>query len=156
MLVSFLRHAEAEDIATSDFDRALTAKGLEQADKVGVFCARFGLVPDVILSSPLVRAEQTARCVAKRLGGAEVVIERWIASGMGAENFFEEIAAYAKMTSVIVVGHEPDLSETISASLGVTSATAIQVRKASLTMIDLRAVRAGAGRLQFSIPVRLM
>jgi phosphohistidine phosphatase len=156
MLVSFLRHAEAEDIATSDFDRALTAKGLEQADKVGKFCAVSGLIPDVILSSPLVRAEQTARCVAKRLGGAAVVVEQWIASGMGAEDFFEGIVEYAKMTSVLVVGHEPDFSETISAVLGVTNSAAIQVRKASLTMVDLRALRAGAGRLQFSIPVRLM
>ncbi len=156
MLISFLRHAEAEDIATSDFDRVLTAKGLEQADKVGKFCAMSGLVPDVILSSPLVRAEQTARCVAKRLDGVEVIVERWIASGMGASDFFEGIGGYSKMKNVLLVGHEPDFSETISAALGVTSATAIQVRKASLTMVDLYALRAGAGRLQFSIPVRLM
>ncbi len=115
-----------------------------------------GLTPDVILSSPLVRAEQTARCVAKRLGGAEVVVERWIASGMGAEDFFEGIAGYAKLTSVFLVGHEPDFSETISAALGVTNSTAIQVRKASLTTVDFYSLRPGAGRLQFSIPVRLM
>ena len=53
MLLYFLRHAEAEDEVTSDFDRKLTPKGLEQADKAGKFCVRFGLIPDVILSSPV-------------------------------------------------------------------------------------------------------
>jgi len=58
MLVTFLRHAEAEDAVTTDFDRRLTAKGLEQADKAGRFCVRCGLIPDVIVTSPVVRAEQ--------------------------------------------------------------------------------------------------
>ena len=45
MTIYFLRHAEAEDLAESDFDRKLTPKGLQQAAKVGKFCAGHGLEP---------------------------------------------------------------------------------------------------------------
>lgn len=156
MLLSFLRHAEAEDVASSDFERKLTPKGLEQADKVGKFCARYGLVPGVILSSPVIRAEQTARVVARKLGDVRVEIEPWLACGMNPDTLFDGLRAYANEDEVMVVGHEPDFSEAISALIGAPSGAAITIRKASLTAVDVRALRAGGGRLQFSAPVRLM
>jgi len=113
MLLYFLRHAEAEDEVTSDFDRRLTPKGLEQADKVGKFCVRYGLVPDIILSSPVVRAEQTAQAVSKRLDGREIVVERWIACGMTPETCLDSLGAYAKFEHVMLVGHEPDFSQVV-------------------------------------------
>jgi len=156
MLVTFLRHAEAEDEVTTDFERRLTAKGLEQADKVGKFCVRYGLIPDVIVTSPLVRAEQTAQAVSKRLDGREVIIERWLACGMSPGDCFEGLAPYAKFDHVMLVGHEPDFSAAISACIGMEDSDRVLVRKASLTGIDLRRLRAGAGRLEFTLPVRLM
>lgn len=153
MLLYFLRHAEAEDEVTTDFDRRLTPKGLEQADKAGKFCVRFGLVPDIILSSPVVRAEQTAKAVSKRLDDREVVVERWIACGMTPHACLESLAAYVRFDHVMLVGHEPDFGETISAFTGGSS---INIRKASLTAVDMPRLRAGAGRIEFSIPVRLM
>lgn len=155
MLLYFLRHAEAEAEAevTTDFDRRLTPKGLEQAEKVGKFCVRFGLIPDVILSSPVVRAEQTARAVSGRLDGREIVLERWIACGMAPAACLDGLGAYAKFEHVMIVGHEPDFSETISE---LTGGSAVNVRKASLTAVAMPRLRAGAGRLEFSVPVRLM
>jgi phosphohistidine phosphatase len=152
MLLYFLRHAEAEDEVTSDFDRRLTPKGLDQADKVGKFCVRFGLVPDIILSSPVVRAEQTARSVSKRLDDREIVIERRFACGMTPDDCLEVLAGYAKFEHVMLVGHEPDFSETIGAFTGAN----VNIRKASLTAVDMPRLRAGPGRLEFSVPVRLM
>ncbi len=156
MLVYFLRHAEAEDAKSSDFDRALTPKGLEQAEKAGKFCARHGLVPELIVSSPVVRAEQTARIVAKKLGDCPLSVEPWPACGMSAATCLEQLRALAKLDSVMVVGHEPDFSEAIAVLLGVADPESLNVRKASLTLVDLRGFRAGAGRLQALIPVRLM
>ncbi len=156
MLVYFLRHAEAEDAVTTDFARRLTAKGTEQADKVGKFCVRYGLIPDVIVSSPVVRAEQTARAVSARLDGREVVVERWLACGMTPDAFFEGLAAYARFEHVMVVGHEPDFGEAIAAAIGLPASGALHVRKASLTGVALRGARFGAGTLEFSVPVRLM
>jgi len=156
MLLYFLRHAEAEDEVTSDFDRRLTPKGLEQADKVGRFCVRFGLVPDLILASPVVRAEQTAQAVAKRLDGRELVVERWIACGMTPAACLGGLGAYAKFEHVMIVGHEPDFSETIAALVGLPHPDNVHIRKASLTAVDMPRLRAGAGRLEFTLPVRLM
>ncbi len=153
MLLYFLRHAEAEDEVTTDFARQLTPKGLEQADKVGKFCVKFGLIPDIVVSSPLVRAEQTATAVSKRLDGRELVIERWLACGMSPDACLEGLAAYAKFDHVMLVGHEPDFSEAISALSG---GSAFNIRKASLSAVDLPRLRAGAGRVEFSVPVRLM
>lgn len=156
MKVFFLRHAEAEDVAASDYERRLTDRGREQARRVGTFCLGNDCVPEVILTSPLVRAEQTAQVVAGVMPGCEAVIERWLASGMSADDFFEQIGSYKAHASVMVVGHEPDLSETISAALGSTNFSAVRVRKASLTLVEFGAVRAGGGRLDWSLPVRLM
>lgn len=158
MKIFFLRHAEAEDHAASDFDRRLTATGCKQARTVGRFCADYGFLPEVVLSSPLVRAEETARIVVSQFPGGEVVVERWLASGMSAGDFFEGIGAHQNSASVMVVGHEPDFGETISAALGSTSSSVVRVRKASLTLVDFggRRVRPGTGRLDCCVPVRLM
>ncbi len=156
MLLTFLRHAEAEDAVTSDFDRRLTAKGLGQADKVGEFCVRTGLAPDVIVTSPVVRAEQTARAVSKRLDDCEVIVERWLECGMSPEDCFAGLAGYAKFAHVMLVGHEPDFSGAIGACLGLADSGRMVVRKASLTTISLPRLRSGAGRLESTLPVRLM
>lgn len=156
MLVYFLRHAEAEALVTTDFDRRLTARGAEQAEKVGKFLVRTGLIPDVIVSSPAVRAEQTARAVSTRLDGREVIIERWLACGMTTDAFFDGLDAFARFEHVMVVGHEPDFGEAIAAAIGLPTSESLHVRKASLTAVDLPRRRAGAGRLEFSVPVRLM
>ncbi|MDD5200543.1 MAG: histidine phosphatase family protein [Terrimicrobiaceae bacterium] len=156
MLLYFLRHAEAEDEVTTDFERRLTAKGLDQADKAGRFCVRYGLVPDVIVTSPVVRAEQTARAVSKRLDGREVVVERWLACGMSPETCLDGLAAYAKFDHVMLVGHEPDFSAAIAACIGLPDPERLPIRKSSITAVDLSTLRAGAGRLEFLLPVRLM
>jgi phosphohistidine phosphatase len=156
MLLTFLRHAEAEPAVTADFGRRLTTKGLEQAEKVGKFCVRAGLVPDVILSSPVVRAEQTARIVAERLGDPEFLVEPWLACGMAPETCLESLAGFAKFDHVMLVGHEPDFGEAIAACLGLPNPGALHVRKASLTAVEMPRLRAGAGRLEFSVAVRLM
>lgn len=153
MLLYFLRHAEAEDEVTSDFDRRLTSKGLEQADKVGKFCVRFGLIPDVIVSSPVTRAGQTAQAVSRRLDNREIIIERRLACGMTPGDCLDVLGGYVKFEHVMLVGHEPDFGETIAA---LTGGSAVNVRKASLTAVALARLRVDAGRIEFSVPVRLM
>ena len=150
MIVYFLRHAEAEPDAGSDFERKLTPKGLEQAAKVGKFLVRNGLLPEAIVSSPVVRARQTAGAVEKKLGQASVVI------GMTPETCLSELSVHAGTHSVLLVGHEPDFSDTIAALLGLADPDALNIRKASLTGIELSGFTAGAGRLQLLVPVRLM
>jgi phosphohistidine phosphatase len=156
MVAYFLRHADAEPRTSSDHERKLTPKGLEQAEKVGKFLVRCGLLPEIILTSPLVRARQTAKIVAEKMGDAEVTQVDWLECGMTAETCLMELKARQGAPSVLLVGHEPDFSETIAAILGVGDSAAIKVRKAALTGIELLNFQAGQGELNFLVPVRLM
>ncbi len=156
MIVYFLRHADAEPDAARDFDRKLTVKGLEQAEKAGKFLLRHGLIPDLVVSSPVVRAKQTAKIVARRLGDADLVEEHWLACGMTPESCLRALTAYTKNESVLLVGHEPDFSETLAMFIGLPNSENLHIRKASLTAVDLPVPAPGAGHLQFTIPARLM
>lgn len=156
MLIYFLRHAEAEDCADSDFKRKLTAKGLEQADKVGKFCARLGLLPDIVLTSPVIRARQTAEITCKRLNDPPLTVEPWIACGMSAASCLGELRGFEQYSNVMIIGHEPDFSETISVMIGLPKPERLHIRKASLTAINLRSFQTGGGQIEFSVPVRLM
>lgn len=156
MVVYFLRHAEAESGTGNDAARKLTSKGLEQAEKVGRFLLTYGLLPEGIITSPVVRAEQTAKIVAKKLGAAGLIKGPWLSCGMSFETCLEELRPFAKLSSVMLVGHEPDFSQVIATFLGDLSPHALHIRKASLTAIDLRDLEPGGGRLQFLVPSRLM
>ena len=156
MVAYFLRHADAEPRADSDNERKLTPKGLEQAEKAGKFLVRCGLLPEIILTSPVVRARQTAKIVAEKLGDTEFVEVDWLACGMTAETCLMELKACQEKASVLLVGHEPDFSETIAAMLGLRDAAAIKLRKASLTGVELTDFQAGQGQLHFLVPARLM
>lgn len=156
MVAYFLRHADAEPRASSDHERKLTPKGLEQAEKVGKFLLRCGLVPEIILTSPVVRARQTAKIVAKMLGETDFSEVDWLACGMTSETCLMELKACQEKASVLLVGHEPDFSETIAAMIGLSDTEAIKVRKASLTGVELLNFQAGQGQLHFLVPARLM
>ncbi|MGA1539903.1 MAG: phosphohistidine phosphatase SixA [Chthoniobacterales bacterium] len=157
MLLYLLRHAEAEALAKSDRLRQLTPKGEQQAAKVGKFCLKHGIEPTVILTSPVVRARQTADRVAKSLTGAEMIEAPWAACGMDAFRAMEELAAYHEFPAVMLVGHQPDLGFLAATLLGMENMQNLRVRKALLASIDTAAgLKAGAGKLQFFLPVRLM
>jgi phosphohistidine phosphatase len=157
MLIYLLRHAEAEMLAASDQARRLTPKGDEQALRVGKFCRRQGIEPAVILSSPVTRAVQTAKLVAKSLPEAELDEVPWAKCGMDPWAAMDELKAYAKFPSVMLVGHQPDLGGLAAALLGMPSVHPLRVRKALLIGIDASGgLATGAGTLQFFIPVRLM
>jgi phosphohistidine phosphatase len=157
MLLYLLRHAEAEALAKSDRLRQLTPKGEQQAAKVGKFCLKHGIEPSVILTSPVVRARQTADRVAKSLTGAEIIEVPWAACGMDACQAMEELAAYRQFPAVMLVGHQPDLGFLAALLLGMENVQNLRVRKALLASVDTAAgLKAGAGQLQFFLPVRLM
>ncbi len=155
MTIGFLRHAEAETAKGSDFERKLTPKGLEQSAKVGKFCLHNGLIPDLIITSPVIRARQTAGIVARALN-CDLIEVRWLACGMDPEECLKEVAAFSGKDFVVLVGHEPDFSCAIAAIIGLPDARALKIRKASLTILDLVEPKPGCGQLQFMVPPRLM
>src|SRR5688572_25419905 len=110
-----IRHAKAEDHGHpgGDGERALVAKGFEQSARLGRFLKRIDRRPDVVLTSPLVRARQTAEtlCEAAEMPGP--VVQGWLACGMDPEMAIRELVAFSDLERVAIVGHEPDLSSLI-------------------------------------------
>jgi phosphohistidine phosphatase len=111
MKVVLVRHAEA---APGDPDelRALTAEGHEQAQRLGDRLRADGVRPDAVLSSPLLRARQTAL----ELGFGEPKPRAELAPGATADDLKAAVAGRGQ--TVIVVGHQPDCSRITAALRG--------------------------------------
>lgn len=125
-MIWMLRHAHAED-GSPDAERPLSAKGEQQARAVGAALAALGVELDACLTSPRVRARDTARLVCEPLG-IEPTEERVLRGGP-----FDPLdVAAGHGESVLLVGHDPDFS------LAIHDATGAQVRmpKAGLAAID--------------------
>jgi phosphohistidine phosphatase len=110
MRLLIVRHAEAAP-GTPDEVRSLTPAGWQQARELGDRLRREGLVPDTVLSSPLLRARETAQALA--LGEPEA--DERLAPGATAEDV--RAAATGRGTTVLVVGHQPDCGQ-VAAALG--------------------------------------
>jgi phosphohistidine phosphatase len=98
-----LRHAEAVD-GLPDDDRPLTDRGLRQAEAAGKALSRLGTNIDVCLSSPKLRARQTAQHACERLG-LEVTVEPRLAGEP-----FDPAELTAGLGDVLLVGHDPSFS----------------------------------------------
>lgn len=147
-----IRHAKAEAHGhpQGDAARALVPKGEEQAARIGRFLRRTRRLPDVVLTSPLVRAQQTAEGVCAAAELPTPVVQPWLACGLDPESAVRELAAFTRFERVALVGHEPDLSSLIGWLLGSTGAT-IEVKKASVTGLELSS-GGRRGRLLFHVP----
>ena len=115
-MIWLLRHGDAED-GSPDSERPLTEKGREQARAVGAALKALGVEVDACLTSPKVRAADTARLACEPLG-VEPELEPKLAGGP----FDAEALAAGLGDEVLLVGHDPDFS------MAVHSLTGAQVR----------------------------
>jgi phosphohistidine phosphatase len=109
-----VRHAEAAG-GQPDELRPLTDAGREQARRVGKQFAEDGIRPDAVLSSPLLRARETAAEIAKAVGVEAKPDERL---APGAEPDDVRAAASGRGETVVVVGHQPDCGRAAAALSG--------------------------------------
>ena len=137
MQIYFLRHgaaAKRSDWEGDDAQRPLTDDGRAVLYREALTLARIGVTVDVIVSSPLVRAKQTADIVAEELGLAgEVVLDERLAHGFGRRSLAAILAEHPEAGKVMVVGHEPEFSATIAELTGAR----VVCKKGSLARIDL-------------------
>jgi len=152
MNLLLIRHAtaHAHGLGGGDFARTLIPKGQEQAHRVGRFLKTHNLIPDLVLSSPVLRAKETAEILAEE-DCPKPVIESWLACGMRPQTALHELSAYKELSSIAIVGHEPDFSSLIAHVLGAHSCS-ILVKKASVISITLGPYPA----LNFSIPCKFL
>jgi phosphohistidine phosphatase len=113
--VSLCRHAKAAP-GEPDEARELTGKGRRQATELGERLASLPEPPIVVLSSPLVRARQTAEAIAAATG-APLELERRRAPGATVEDIRDAVAG--RDGPLATVGHQPDCSEIAFAVTGV-------------------------------------
>ena len=116
----FLRHGEAEPHdARPDPQRRLTPRGEEQSRAAGRALAGFGLSFQLVLTSPLVRALDTARLACEALGG-EPVVDEALGSGFDVDAALELAAAAGADKRVLFVGHNPDFEQVVGELTGAT------------------------------------
>ena len=147
-MIYLLRHGDAEPAnGGEDAARRLTAKGERQARAAGRALAALGVELDACLTSPKVRAAETARLACEPLGlEPETAIEL---RGGG----FDALALAAGRGDVLLVGHEPDFSDEVARLTGAHA----RMRKGGIAVVDgstlvallrpreLAAIAAGAG-----------
>lgn len=156
MELYLLRHAHAGDPAAwdgPDERRPLSDKGGRQSDRLGRFLAGIGFRVDAIITSPKVRAAQTARIVADALGLPVTEDDRLAGEvDLGAlESIVRDAGGPAR---VMVVGHDPDFSDLVATLCG---ATGVAMKKGALARIDVdRPLEPGGGTLRWLVPPDLL
>jgi len=138
MRIYFLRHAKSQSRATwfeDDGLRPLTEEGVRLMGRQAVYLRKMGPTPEFIVTSPLVRAQQTAAIVAQEFGSDSVLVEDGrLAPGFNRERLVEIIDAYAGAESLMIVGHEPDFSATVTQVIG---GGRVQFKKGGLARVDI-------------------
>jgi phosphohistidine phosphatase len=146
-----LRHADAGDPMAwrgPDEDRPLSERGRKQAARLGKFLERSGFEGDVMLTSPKLRAVETARLVAKRLGLKPKTDER-LAYAVGIRTVEDILDSMPDARRVVLVGHDPDFTEL----LAVLTESWIPIKKGAIVRIDtVRPLAPGSGELRWLIP----
>jgi phosphohistidine phosphatase len=108
-----LRHGEAEPHdARSDDQRRLTERGRDQARSAGLALAALELTFQLVLTSPKVRAAETATLACEALG-VEPVEHAPLREGFDAGEAIAAVHAAGEDRRVLVVGHEPDFSQVV-------------------------------------------
>jgi phosphohistidine phosphatase len=151
MLLHLLRHADAGDPEAwtgPDAVRPLSEKGRKQSKRLGEHLGSIGFTADAIITSPKIRAEQTAEIVAQRIGGTVSVDDR-LAHGFDIDTVETILSDAGDPERAVLVGHDPDFSETLSALCG----SRLEMKKGAFARIEIdRPLRAGGGTLRWLIP----
>jgi phosphohistidine phosphatase len=142
MLLYFLRHASAGKSMMNpkkDERRPLDEEGMLQSRYVGRLLANLDVQVDQIISSPLKRARQTATLVANELAfEAAVQIDDALRPEAEFDQFQTMLARYKKYDAVMVVGHNPSLTEFLSKSVsGAGESTHIDFKKGSVARVEM-------------------
>ena len=145
MILYFLRHGKAGSPSGADDDaRELTAAGIRALQFAAPLWRRVNLRPDVVLSSPLARARQTAELVTEAIGG-KVLLDDRLRPGASWGDLARAMAAHPDARRVLFVGHEPDLSSTVA---HLTGAASVRMRKGGLACVEFYGIpEPGGGEL---------
>ena len=143
MILYFMRHGIAVNRADSaassdDRQRPLTSKGIKRMRKAAKGLVTLSISFDRILSSPLERARQTAKIVAQALQMEDRIEEiQPLCPDQSVQDLLSGLAAYAGEKKILLVGHEPLLSSTVSYLLSGKAGAEIQLKKGALCCLEV-------------------
>lgn len=150
MELYFLRHGEADwpNWNKSDDERPLTKRGKKEMREVAKFLDRLKARPDLIVTSPLPRAAQTAEIAADYLK-AKLRRDELLAPGFGMTNLRTVLKRH-RAKVLMLVGHEPDFTQTISELTGAS----LKLSKAGVALLDVDP-ESEEGKLLWLFPPKL-
>ena len=148
MHLYFLRHGAADwpDWDQPDDERPLTKAGRKEMHVVGEFLAELKVRPDVILTSPLPRATQTADIAGEHLK-VRAREEKLLAPGFRVEDLTRLLRKYPQQV-LMLVGHEPDFTLVIGALTGAN----LKLSKGGIALVDLNLHK---GKLLWLFPPKI-
>jgi phosphohistidine phosphatase len=151
MKIYFFRHGEADwpDWNKPDDERPLTKAGKKEVRKVAEFLASLGVCLDDILTSPLPRAAQTAEIAAEELK-TRCREEKLLVPGFSVIELARLLKKYPG-ESLMLVGHEPDFTKTISALTG----GSLKLSKAGVALVDIGS-SSRKGKLLWLFPPKIV
>lgn len=156
MEIYLLRHAHAGDPGAwdgPDERRPLSDKGEKQSERLGRFLAGSGFSADAVVTSPKLRAAQTARIVAGHLG-LPVVEDDRLGREVGVSTLESILRDTGDPERIIVVGHDPDFTDLVTILCG---AARVPMKKGALARIDAsRPLEPGGGTLRWLVPPDLL
>jgi phosphohistidine phosphatase len=126
-MIWLLRHGDAAE-GSPDAERPLTDKGREQSRAAGAALKAIGVELDACLTSPKVRAAETARLACEQVGDVEPQLEPKLAGGL----FDAEALAAGLGDDVLLVGHDPDFSAAVHSLTGAQ----VRMKKGGLAGVD--------------------
>jgi len=155
-----LRHGKAEpcDCGAKDAERKLTGKGREEITLVAQWMASRGIKFNLIATSPLKRAYETAGIIAASRGVKNrITVWDTLAPGGAIDDICHEISRCEETATVLIVGHEPTCSQLTSRIIFGSESAGIVMSKGGLVKIrNYSFQRRPSGELQWLIPVKQM
>ena len=153
-----MRHASAgERVANpkKDEKRALDKEGIEQCGYVGRALAALNVQVDTIVSSPLKRSTQTASLVGNELGyEGKLQIDAALRPGAGFAEFRKLLEKYSRQEAIMVVGHNPNLSQFLGAAISDSGCEAsVELKKGAVAKVEMRRT---TGTLQWCVTPRVL
>lgn len=155
MKLFFLRHGIASDQSEwkgDDAQRPLTGEGIEKMKRSASSLQELKLSVEVIITSPLTRARQTAEIVAKKLD-CKLIEDTRLSPGFNIDKLSGMLLDHPKAETIMFVGHEPDFSATVAELIG---GGLIEFKKGGLAMVELPNPRKCRGELIWLIPPKIL
>jgi phosphohistidine phosphatase len=158
MILYFLRHASAGEHFVNpkkDEKRALDKEGIEQCGYVGRALAVLDAQVDVIVSSPLKRCTQTAFLIGNELGfEGKLQLDPGLRPEAGLADFRKLLEKYARQEAIMVVGHNPNLSQFLGSVISDSGCEAsLELKKGAVAKVELRRT---SGTLQWCLTPKIV